>query len=173
MSSTNHMFSFWLRWGLLGRLLLPVGITILIGISVQALLALEGSIEDQRRHHQRVIDETIAILSPLIIEQSIIGDYASINQLLLSQVKKRKVVKKLVWQDGEGGIVAANGTIQQAKAPEWFMRLIALPVLSATHAIELSGTPYGKIKLTINTIPAGNKIWSNIYNIPSISCWLC
>jgi PAS domain S-box-containing protein len=156
----KHFFSFWDRWGLLGRLLLPVGITVLIGIGVQAFLGLQSSIEDQQRRHQRVIDETIEILSPLIVEQAITGDYASINQLLISQVEKRQVLQKLVWLDGEGGAVTANGTTKKAKAPDWFMSLIALPELSVSHAVELSGSSYGKIEVTINTIPAANKIWS-------------
>ncbi|MDH5393584.1 MAG: ATP-binding protein [Gammaproteobacteria bacterium] len=150
---------FWARWGLLHRLLLTVGLCILLGFGVQVYLSLNTSTEEQRQRHQQEVEELIGVLSTLIAEQAIIGDYATIKQFLSSQVKKRQVVQRITWNDGEGGLVSVSGRMQQEIAPLWFVELLNLPKFHVQRDIQLAGTPYGNIKVSITNVPAANKLW--------------
>ncbi|MDH5516882.1 MAG: ATP-binding protein [Gammaproteobacteria bacterium] len=155
----SQIKKFWAARGLQQRLLLTVGLCILFGFSVQVYLSLNTSVHEQRQRHQQEIEELIGVLSTVIAEQAIIGDYATINQLLSSQVKKRQDIKTISWDDGEGGLVSASSGTLQLKAPDWFVALLDLPKYTVQRNIRLAETPYGEIKVLLTNIPASNRLW--------------
>ena len=156
----KQLTNFWAQWGLLGRLLSTVGLCILLGFGVQVYLSLDTSIEGQQQRHQQEMEEIMGVLSTLIAEQAIIGDYATIKQFLSSQVKKRQDVHKIVWDDGEGGLVSVDGVIQKSKAPGWFIHTLNLSKLHVKRNIHLAGTPYGSVEVKMTNIPAANRLWA-------------
>lgn len=161
MALVQNLSTYWARWGLLGRLLLPVGLSILFGFGAQVYLSLQSSIAEQYQRHQQWGTELGEVLSPLIAEQAIIGDYATIKQLLTSQVEKRNDLQNISWLDGVGGSVSVSGPDQRILAPGWFIRMVDVSTLHLTHDISLAGTPYGKLELAITTIPALNVLWAD------------
>ena len=155
----KQLKKIWERWGLLVRLLSTVGLCILLGFGVQVYLSLNTSVQEQGQRHQQEVEELIGVLSTLIIEQAIIGDYATIKQILSSQVKKRQDVQVLTWNDGEGGLVSASGPMHKSKAPGMFIQMLSLPGINVQRDIQLAGTPYGNIEVVITNILAANRLW--------------
>jgi signal transduction histidine kinase len=149
----------WSSWGLISRLMATVGFAILLGGMIQNyLLAVEGAAEHSVQH-QRELKETLEFLAPLVADQAVLGDYATIKQLLDRQVKKQNIAQ-LTWTAENGRKLVATDYSATREAPSWFASLVPIARMEASLRVTAGGASYGILHGVTTPIPAINGLWS-------------
>ncbi len=149
----------WLSgWGLIPRLMLAVGIAVVCGGGVQtALLVAEGASEHAGRLH-RELEESLTLISPLIADQALVGDYAGIEQLLKNQVKKAEV-DVYQWTDKDGRTIREEDASEKLEAPVWFTKLVVIDEVAGSFDVVAGGVSYGSVYAKMTTRRAHNRLW--------------
>jgi signal transduction histidine kinase len=149
----------WSSWGLISRLMATVGFAILLGGMIQNyLLAVEGAAEHSVQH-QRELKETLEFLAPLVADQALLGDYATIKQLLDKQVQKQNI-GQLTWSAENGRKLVATDYSATREAPSWFASLVPIARMEASLRVTAGGASYGILHGVTTPIPAINGLWS-------------
>jgi signal transduction histidine kinase len=149
----------WSSWGLISRLMATVGFAILLGGMIQNyLLAVEGAAEHSVQH-QRELKETLEFLAPLVADQALLGDYATIKQLLDKQVQKQNI-GQLTWSAENGRKLVATDYSAMREAPSWFASLVPIARMEASLRVTAGGASYGILHGVTTPIPAINGLWS-------------
>ena len=159
MAASRQSARWWRNRSLATRLLIPVSIAIAIGAVAQALLSLKSSSEDIRQHMQVTVSALFDTLSPLIIEQAIIGDYATIEQLLNAPLRGHAEIAQITWSDRGDHAVRATGALPPSAAPSWFQSLARLELTTMQRPLRLGGTDYGELKIAILPRAASDHLW--------------
>ncbi len=151
-------FRFWMKWGLISRLMLAVGIAIVAGGGVQTYLLLaEGATEHSARL-QRELTEALAFLAPLVADQALIGEYAAISQLLKNQVRKGEI-DRFQWTDKDGKKLLAQDKPDALIAPAWFSSVAAIEHAEESIEVTSGGVGYGKLYAKMTSTKAQNRLW--------------
>jgi PAS domain-containing protein len=164
MKSENPMkilrlLHFWSGWGIVPRLMAAVGIAILLGGGIQTyLLLVEGAAEHSSRH-QRYMRETLEFLAPLVADQAILGEYAAINQLLNTQVRKGEL-DRLEWIDKGGKNLVGQDRQDKTEAPAWFQMIAPIEKVQAQLEVTAGGVGYGTLHGKMTTVQASNRLWA-------------
>jgi PAS domain S-box-containing protein len=158
-----RILNFWAKWGLIPRLMAAVGIASIVGGGIQNyLLVLQAAAEHSARHKSEV-NETLKFLAPLVADQAVLGDYAAIQQLLDSQVRKIDILQ-FQWTDKAGRKLVAWDESEKAESPRWFSTLVAIDHVDATLDVQSGGASYGTLYAEMNRSPAANRIWFQFVN---------
>jgi PAS domain S-box-containing protein len=151
-------FEFWSRWGLVARLMLGVGLAVAAGGTMQSLmLAMEGA-EATTARLNRELRENLANLAPLVADQALTGDYASIEQILRQQVTKAEV-EHLRWTDRDGRVISVRDQPVFLTAPFWFNILIDIEIHEDIVEVTAGGVSYGKLAGQMTPVRAENRLW--------------
>ena len=150
---------FWSRLSLLKRLLLALGLLILTGATLEMFSSVRQGGTAHRNLQTEQARELAQLLVPLLAEQAVIGDYATIRQLLTRQVDGRVDVERIEWIDAHGKELSVEGPGIVPKAPRWFADLADIPVLKESADILLGGQSYGKIVISFTPTAAENSLW--------------
>ena len=154
-----RILHFWSRWGIVPRLMAAVGIAILLGGGIQTyLLLVEGAAEHSSRH-QRYMKETLEFLAPLVADQAILGEYAAINQLLNTQVRKGEL-DRLEWIDKGGKNLVGQDRQDKTEAPAWFQMIAPIEKVQAQLEVTAGGVGYGTLHGKMTTVQASNRLWA-------------
>ncbi|MBI3715199.1 MAG: response regulator [Betaproteobacteria bacterium] len=146
-------------WGLISRLMLAVGIAIVVGGSVQTLLLVaEGASENSGRL-RRDLQESLTLISPLIADQALVGEYAAIEQLLKNQVKKVEV-DSYEWTDKDGRKILAQDYSEKLAAPVWFTKLASVEAAEGAIEVTAGGVSYGSVFAKMTPNRAYNRLWT-------------
>ena len=144
---------FWMRWGLVPRLMLAVGIAIVVGGGVQTFLLLaEGAAEHSARL-KREQNESLVFLAPLIADQAILGEYAAISQLLKNQVRKGEI-DTIQWTDRDGKKLVAQDKPDTLVAPAWFSSIAAIDYTDESVEVVAGGVGYGTLQARMTSAGA-------------------
>jgi PAS domain S-box-containing protein len=154
-------FGFWMKWGLVSRLMVAVGFAIVVGGGVQTclLLAEGASAHSSALRHEQT--ETLTFLAPLVADQAILGEYAAISQLLTTQVKKGDV-DRFEWTDTAGKTLIAQDKPVTRVAPAWFVNVTAIGVPEHSVEVTAGGVGYGKLNAWMTPIRAQNLLWEQL-----------
>jgi diguanylate cyclase (GGDEF)-like protein/PAS domain S-box-containing protein len=156
------MAVLWGRVGLLSRLMLSVVLVILAAASVRSYFLIIDESAYMSGHLQSELHETWHSLAPLLVEQVVIGDFASIQQLLDTQVREREEIDRIKWKPRLGSLVAQSRDPVRLEAPAWFLRIAVIPALEKSFPIELGGVNYGTLTLRADPIPPLNIVWRHL-----------
>jgi two-component system, cell cycle sensor histidine kinase and response regulator CckA len=149
----------WNRIGLTGRLSIAMACAILIGVAV----LLFTSVMHEKTHSSEELaaqlsDEMNQLLITLP-EQVVIGDYATIEKILNSNVKSINI-ESIIYTDSYGKSISAIDRPVASIAPQWFSSLIDMPAYSKKEAIIIGKRKYGSVELHLTTTPLVNNLWS-------------
>jgi PAS domain S-box-containing protein len=137
---------------LLAMITLLLGGSALLYITVRSLAdSYQSELTDQLRDG---LDSLVVTLA----EQAVVGDYATIQQMLEVRVK-RKNLFLLKWEDSSGRTIVAGSLQATLEAPLWFSGWIGLPRLEGAAPLEVGGQSYGKVTMLLSTTPSVNYIW--------------
>ena len=153
-----RIVQFWKNLGLIPRLMLAVGIAIIAAGGVQtALLVAEGAAEHSARL-AREQKETLAFIAPLVADQALVGEYAAIEQLLKTQVKRGEV-DRFTWIDKEGKRIVAQDVPDKLDAPSWFAGVAVIEHEEQSIEVTAGGVGYGTLTATMTPVKAHNRLW--------------
>jgi PAS domain S-box-containing protein len=151
-------FEFWSRWGLVARLMLGVGFAVAAGGTLQSvMLAIEGA-DAATARLKRESQENLAYIAPLVADQALTGDYASIEQILRQQVTKAEV-EQFRWTDRDGRVISVRDQPAVLTAPFWFNLLIDIHVEEESVEVTAGGVSYGKLAGLMTPVRAENRLW--------------
>ena len=151
---------FWKEWGLIPRLMAAVGIAIIVAGAVQTYLLVVESASEVALRHERESKDIAQFLAPLIADQAVLGDYATIDQLLRKQVLKGDVYK-LIWTDPLGKILDGTDTSDRQHSPGWFTHIAPIKTADFTLPVTTGGADYGKLYVQMTTVSAYNRLWDH------------
>ena len=151
--------SIWSRTGLLTRLSVAVGLLILVGAGIEMTLMIRSTADTYRLQQENEAKEISRFLAPLVAEYAVIGDYATIQQILLKQVQDRLHIEHLNWTDLGGQVIQATDADIALESPAWFAQLAGIPALKKTTPVILGGQSYGDLDILFSPIPAQNALW--------------
>jgi PAS domain S-box-containing protein len=140
------------------RLIIAAGATLSLSGAALLYTAVENQASELRAAFADQLGDGLDTLRIELAEQAIIGDYATIQQILDKRAR-RKGIAMAGWTDNAGKSLVARNTPPAAEAPGWFIRWIALPTLQGRLAVEVGGVPYGTVFERLTPIPGQNQIW--------------
>jgi PAS domain S-box-containing protein len=143
------------------RLLLGIAAVLLaVGIVTVALTTVKVSHE----YHSDITEEiavTLGVLEQELAREAIIGDYATIEQILRNRVQRANI-SAVVWQEnGRPALSARNANIVESR-PEWFAELVNLGHDTVSREIVVGGASYGKITVSFTPLPMENRLWRSV-----------
>lgn len=151
--------TIWSRTGLLTRLSVAVGLLILVGAGIEMTLMVRSAADTYRLQQENEAKEISQFLAPLIAEYAVIGDYATIQQILLKQVQDRLHIEHLSWTDPDGQVIQAADADITLESPAWFAHLAGIPALKRNTPVILGGQSYGALDILFSPISAQNALW--------------
>ena len=134
------------RFGLFSRLLLVSGFVMFVTSSLliwsqvaHEREALRGRINDELYDHLRELKMEVC-------ESAILGDYASIEEIFRTHVKRQHIYH-IRWVDPVGKVVEAEDSLPTTAVPAWFTALTHIPVRTERSALEVGGRSYGELTM--------------------------
>ncbi len=155
-SGVKHI---WRKTGLRARLLLPIALILLSAGSIRSYFLVVDEREAAISLYQEELSELHRYLTPVLVEQSIIGDYAAIKQTLSLQTKARANLDSIKWHYLNNALLVNDPTPAQLEAPAWFVRFVDIVPVTFATPITFGGENYGELKFKTTPVPAINKIW--------------
>lgn len=135
-----------LHLNLFSRLLLVSGFVMLITCSLliwinlaHEMEGLHGRINDELHDHMRELKQVVS-------ENIILGDYASIQEVLRTHVKRQHIYL-IRWTDPVGKVVEVVDSLPTTTVPAWFSSFANIPERSERSALAVGGRSYGELTL--------------------------
>lgn len=143
---------------LTSSILLVTLLAVLLGSAVlihQTVQGLAGSYKAELAEH---LDDALDSLSIVLGEQAVVGDYATIQQILDERVK-RSDTAMISWTDNHGKTLVARDRSVAVQAPDWFIEWVGYPHFDEERKLEVGGQDYGRIFVRLTIAPTMNRIW--------------
>jgi PAS domain S-box-containing protein len=159
MNPFRSLASAWGTLTLSGHVALVVGSLWLIGvlsvILMQTWQLREISLQANKDNAQRIVQ----LMVPVAAESAVVGDYASIDNLIERQLESFGEIDRISWQGRNVPeiYIAKNRAADQI--PSWFRFLMAMPKQPQQAEIDLGGVSYGRFEVTIDPDVALLRIW--------------
>lgn len=158
----TRLREFWAERGLLLRVAIGQGLLLaFLAVSMSALLAHDHRKEliEERQNRAHML---MRVLAPLVAEYAVVGDYASIKQLLERQATVYPDVGHLHWS--RNGTVAVTVDVPPLDhvTPAWFQRLAAIPSLQMSGPVAMGGVHYGELRIAFDSVHTEHHLWQEI-----------
>lgn len=148
----------WDKLPLTIRMMIGVGITMLAVGLLLLILVLRGDIKIERSQFAQRADEQAKYIRVNITETVIVGDYATIRQMLRSRVADG-LLDQAVWTDNTGHSITETMASGELNAPKWFRFLVGISPIQASSKIEVGGTTYGELTIRVSPNHVINRIY--------------
>ncbi|HCC53994.1 MAG TPA: hypothetical protein DEQ20_03585 [Desulfobulbaceae bacterium] len=141
------------------RLRLIIGIAavlLTVGITTVALT----TIKETREYHHDINNEaevTLTVLAQELAKEVIIGDYATIEEILRIRARRENIASVSWQEEGLPPLVARSGSAVAAR-PEWFALLVGIGHTEVSHDLVVGGVSYGTIKVSFTAVPKENRL---------------
>lgn len=112
-------------------------------------------------YHTELSDQLNDGLDSLVIslgEQAVLGDYATIRQILDARGKRRNIAL-VSWVDARGKTIVARAVPVPLRAPEGFAKWLDFPPLDSERLLVVGGQQYGTVFMRLSAAPTVNLIW--------------
>ena len=150
------------------RIFLTLIFSILLGAALLFWLIGFYEIKDYK---ERVNKESIIQLSAIeasITEVAVIGDYATIKQILHKFTTVDQDIINISYKNGNASIDERNSEIEDLY-PEFFSSILNIPNnITITTELDVGGQSYGTISLTMDSTPMINIFWNKTKNVAFI-----
>ena len=150
------------------RIFLTLIFSILLGAALLFWLIGFYEIKDYK---ERVNKESIIQLSAIeasINEVAVIGDYATIKQILHKFTTVDQDIINISYKNGNASIDERNSEIEDLY-PEFFSSILNIPNnITITTELDVGGQSYGTISLTMDSTPMINIFWNKTKNVAFI-----
>lgn len=154
--------SFWRELKILPRVL--SGVILIVIITAMAVLLAHFGQERMatQMRAQAMLQQTQVFMQPTIVENAVIGDYASIKQSLQTQAELRPEILQLIWHDSRGvAVVGRDASPEQDRTPAWFRRWGGVQQQVLVRPINYAGQTYGELVMVFNPAVKNNQLWQD------------
>lgn len=152
----------WSNTGLLPRLVGAMGLVFLAGAVVHTHVTIRTGAASHEARHRSELREAIDALTPIIAEQAVIGDYATIQQILDAATQRRVSIDRVIWRDRGGHELISQSAQDPAQAPGWFAAWAGIDVQTGSAPVVLGGVRYGELSIRTTAVPAVNELWRSV-----------
>ena len=108
------------------------------------------------------LESELGFIALTVTEQAVIGDYASLRQMLEARVERARDVRAIVWTDPRGNPVGVEAQTPKVTAPPWFAALVDMRDPRGRQPIVVGGVSYGELSLQLSAASVVDRIWSNV-----------
>ncbi|MFN3751226.1 MAG: ATP-binding protein [Thiobacillus sp.] len=156
----------WRGLGLLPRIAAVQGLLLLGAAALITLLfarQYQAQLAGEQEAKARLL---LDVATPLVAEQALIGDYASVKQLLERQATVYPEISRLTWRWNGRDRVVVRPDAPREQAPGWFQRLAAMPEVHKATDIRLGGADYGRLEVVLDPAHAQHALWrATLHNL--------
>jgi methyl-accepting chemotaxis protein len=164
---------YWNRLRFSHQLLLIVGITFSL-LSIGLLVVLTALAQQEAQHDLKaeLLHELIS-LPPIVADLVVVGDYASLEQLLDNQVKKQQI-ERIAFVDTKGAKVEAQSAIQVRDYPLWFDAFFNIKAPTDSMTVRVGSKSYGTLEVSTAAVSLSNRLWQHFLTglLVSVLAWL-
>lgn len=154
------------------QLLIIVGISFSL-LSVGLLLLLtQQALQDAQNDLQAELSHELVSLPPLVSDLVVIGDYASLEQLL-NQQTERQLIDRITFTDDKGATVVAQSASTPIEYPAWFDSFFTLQSPAEGVSIRAGKKVYGTLDIQTRATALSNRLWQHFLTglIASVLAW--
>lgn len=148
----------WKKRSLIVRLLILSSVLFVLGGSFLLHRMIEQVVDNRRITLSENLQGETRDIANSLAEYAVTGDYASIQQVLITRAKRRDI-HSVEWTDTTGRVIRADNNVPSVQAPAWFVRWINIPLFHAVAAVTVGGSAYGSVLLTPTYVPSINFLW--------------
>ncbi len=125
-------------------MVIGVGVTLLVVGMLMLILVVRGDIRMERGQFELRALEQAKYISVSVTEAAVVGDYATIRQMLRARVEDA-LLDEVVWIDNTGHRITESMVDKGYRTPEWFRGVVALSPAQAVSKVEVGGVKYGDL----------------------------
>jgi PAS domain S-box-containing protein len=162
MTLNARIRDLWIDSGLLTRLVSAMGFVFLLGAVIHTHFTIRSGAASYEARHRAELREVIEALAPIIAEQAVIGDYATIRQIMDAAVRRRTNIDRVVWRDRGGRELVSQDAEDPYYAPAWFTAWAGIDSQSDATRVRLGGVDYGELSIQLTPAPAVNELWRSM-----------
>ena len=146
------------RLSLLQQVMLTATLALVVAGNLLLVLSTARDAGFARQQIEESLASELESLTLAVSEPVVIGDYASIEQILQQHVKHIDV-QRVTWTSAKGRAIQAADKDVVALAPAWFVRLAEIPSPQGQRTLVIGGRDYGTIAAEMTATPANNRLW--------------
>lgn len=165
MRLAHAVMKIWSGLGLQTRLVTTLGVLLLTAAGLQAHLSMRAAATAAHAQLANEVQELLPLLTPLIAEQAVIGDYATIRQMLKAQVDHRVDIDRIVWTDMRGLALEVDKPKIEAAVPRWFSAYLDMTPRPLSQRVILGGVDYGELTAYVISTPTENALWEQFLHL--------
>jgi diguanylate cyclase (GGDEF)-like protein/PAS domain S-box-containing protein len=151
----------WRRFSLTARLLIGCGVA--LGVFGATLLSssISREVGNVREELDGQLQDELAYIALTVTEQAVIGDYASLRQMVAARVSRVRDIVSITWRDSRGNPISVDSPAETIIAPPWFVSMMGFADVEGQLPIVVGGVSYGEVRLRLSANAAVNQIWRN------------
>lgn len=154
----NPVSNWWSQRSLTTRLLLSTSAAFFLIGTLLLYTTVQSTSYNYRKELTEQLKDELSAFAPMLVEQAVIGDYASIQHMLETWVQ-RKDLMLTAWTDVNGKRIEVKDQSVAIEAPAWFATWVNIPEMEAEVPLVLGGQSYGKVSMVLTSAPKMNLIW--------------
>lgn len=152
------IYALWDRFSIVGRLLLTTGLGLLIAGALLLQVAAWRDATTAREELARQLADDLTILPSLLAESLIVGDYATMRQILGSYAHRRGIAS-LHYRSKAGKTLDARNPYVAPTAPTLFAVWLGVDDIKSETLLEVGERSYGTLEVRLTAQPAINQSW--------------
>ena len=153
----------WDRLPFIGRLLVTASLAILVAGAAMVFVSARQEAAEIRHDLRIALAEELVTLPAALAETVVIGDFATLQQLL-DRYAARPLVRSVRFRDTSGTVLTSAAPPPPAQAPAWFLRLFAFADEGGSAAVQVGGRGYGELSLVLSSARRAERAWSHLKN---------
>ena len=157
----ERLARYWTELRLLQRIAIAQGALLLVGVVLLIAVMTRLDREDMVAAQTERVRALLLIAMPLVAEHVVVGDYATIKQLLQRQATAYTDITRLLWRHAGHEGVSADVSVPLKRPPGWFRDLVAIPTVAHATEISLGGVDYGRLEAVMNPAPIEIALWES------------
>lgn len=157
--------SIWQRLPLIARLLVTASLALVIAASTMLAVSVRQESEEARHDLNVDLAMRLELLSTLLSEPAVIGDYATIQQSLDRYIAHPQV-NSVEFRDSAGNQLRSRSekTAPSSSAPSWFLNIFGFSDISGSAKLIIGGHDYGEVIITLSSQQFGERAWLHLQN---------
>ncbi|ASM79013.1 Hpt sensor hybrid histidine kinase [Vitreoscilla filiformis] len=153
--------TFWARLPFIGRLLLTAcGALLLAGLAMVIIVS-RNEVRELQLDLRTELAKELETLPPTISETVVIGDFATLQQVLDRYVG-RPLVARIEFTEPSGTRIASTDVFASSTVPAWFLRTIGLTNMTGQTPVTIGGRVYGQLRIEMTAMPLAERAWRNL-----------
>jgi len=158
------LLSAWKRRSFVSRLLLIAGLAVLLAGLAVLFLAAYKEAHEARLDLETELAHELRILPIMLLDVVIVGDDASLGQMLNSYVERPRVAQVSFEDAVSKKILVSRAAPLPSLAPRWFFASFGFQDISGIARLVSGGRIYGEVGLTLTAQEVGNRAWQRLSN---------